>query len=73
MVIKVKKVPIKVYNSIGKVKWYYILLHHIYKIISLKLKGVSKELILQIAVKAINNFTSLDGLIPILLIFSTYL
>ena len=44
--IKVKKVPIKVYNSVGKVEWYYILLYHIYKIISLKLKGISKELTL---------------------------
>ena len=49
-----------------------MLLYRIYKIISLKLKGVSKELILQIAVKAINNFASLDRLIPILLVFSTY-
>ena len=48
-------------------------LHCIYKIISSELKGVSKELILQIAVKAINNFASLNGLILILLIFSTYL
>ena len=47
-------------------------LYHIYKIISLELKGVSKELTLQIAVKAVNNFTSLDGLILILLVFSTY-
>ena len=47
-------------------------LYYIYKIISLELKGVSKELILQIAVKAINNFISLDGLIPILLVFGTY-
>ena len=47
-------------------------LHHIYKIISLKLKGISKELTLQMAVKAVNNFTSLDGLIPILLVFSAY-
>ena len=46
MVIKVKEVPIKVYNNIKKVEWYYILLYHIYKIISLKLKGVSKELTL---------------------------
>ena len=44
----------------------------IYKIISLKLKNVSKELILQIAVKAINNFASLNKFIPILLIFGTY-
>ena len=47
-------------------------LHCVYKIISLKLKGVSKEFTLQIAVKAVNNFTSLDGLIPILLVFSAY-
>ena len=50
-----------------------MLLYYIYKIISLELKSVSKELTLQIAVKAINNFTSLDGLIPILLVFGTYL
>ena len=46
MVIKVKKVPSKAYNSIRKVKWYYILLHRVYKIVSSELKGVSKELTL---------------------------
>ena len=40
--------------------------------ISLKLKGASKELTLQIAIKAVNNSASLDGLIPILLVFSAY-
>ena len=49
-----------------------MLLYCIYKIISLKLKGASKELTLQIAVKAVNNFTNLDKLIPILLVFSIY-
>ena len=73
MVIKVKEVPIKVHNSIKKVEWYYIPLYYIYKIISLKLKGVSKKLTLQMAVKAVNDFTGLDRLIPILLIFSAYL
>ena len=48
-------------------------LYYIYKIISLELKGASEELTLQIAVKAINNSISLDRLIPILLVFSTYL
>ena len=48
-------------------------LYYIYKIISLKLKGASKELTLQIAVKAINNSASLNGLISILLIFGAYL
>ena len=47
-------------------------LYYIYKIISLKLKGVSKELTLQMAIKAVNNSISLDGLISILLVFSTY-
>ena len=46
MVIKVKEVPIKAHNSIRKVEWYYMLLYYMYKIISLKLKGVSKDLIL---------------------------
>ena len=46
MVIKVKEVPIKAYNSIKKVEWYYMPLYYIYKIIFLKLKGVNKELTL---------------------------
>ena len=46
IVIKVKEVPIKAYNSVKKVKRYYIPLCRVYKIISLKLKGVSKELTL---------------------------
>ena len=49
-----------------------MLLHRIYKIISSELKGVSKKLILQIAVKAVNNSAGLDRLIPILLVFGTY-
>ena len=72
MVIKAKEVPIKAYNSIKKVEWYYILLHCIYKIISLKPKDTSKELTLQIAVKAVNDFTGPDGLVPILLVFGAY-
>ena len=72
MVIKVKEVPVKAYNSIRKVEQYYILLCYIYKIISSELKGASKELTLQMAVKAINNSTSLNRLVFILLIFSAY-
>ena len=49
-----------------------MLLYCIYKIISSELKGVSKELTLQMAIKAVNNSANLDRLIPILLVFSTY-
>jgi len=54
------------------VEQYYTLLRCVYKIISLELKDASEELTLQIAIKAINNSTSLNRLIPILLVFSTY-
>jgi len=43
MVIKVKEVPIKAYNSIKKVEQYYTLLRHIYNIISLELEDASKK------------------------------
>jgi len=72
MAIKVKEVPIKAHNSIRKVERYYALLRRVYKIISLELEDASKELTLQIAVKAINNSASPDRLIPILLVFSAY-
>jgi hypothetical protein len=43
MAIKVKKVPIKAYNSIRKVEQYYTPLYYIYKIFSLKLENASEE------------------------------
>jgi len=46
MLIKVKEVPIEVYNSIGKIERYYAPLRRVYKIIFLKLKNASKELTL---------------------------
>ena len=46
MVIKVKEVPIKVHNNVGKIKKYYMPLYRAYKIIFLELKGVSEEFIL---------------------------
>jgi len=72
MAIKVKEVPIKTYNSVRKIERYHVPLRYVYKIISLELKGVSKELILQIAVKAVNDSAGPNGLIPILLVFSAY-
>ena len=44
--IEVKEIPIKAYNSVRKVEWYYALLRRVYKIISLELEDASKELIL---------------------------
>jgi len=72
MVIKVKEVPIKAHNSIGKVERYHALLRRAYKIISLELEDASEELTLQIAVKAVNDSASLNRLIPTLLVFGAY-
>ena len=47
-------------------------LYYIYKIISSELKGTSKELTLQMAIKAVNDSANLDRLVPILLVFSAY-
>ena len=46
MAIKVKEVPIKVHNSVKKIKKYYMPLYYVYKIFFLELKGISKEFIL---------------------------
>jgi hypothetical protein len=72
MVIKVKEVPIKVYNSVRKVERYYMPLRCVYEIISSELKGASEELTLQMAVKAVNDSAGPDRLIPILLVFGAY-
>ena len=72
MAIKVKEVPIKAYNSIGKVERYYAPLRRAYKIISSELEDASEELILQMAVKAVNDSAGPDGLVPTLLVFSAY-
>ena len=46
MAIKIKEVFVKVYNSVKKIERYYMLLRRVYKIISLKLKSISKKLTL---------------------------
>ena len=70
-----KEVLVKAYNSISKVKRYYAPLKHLYKILQDKLKEekVNKEMILQIAIKAINDIARLDSLILTLLVFKAYL
>jgi hypothetical protein len=73
MLIKVKKVLIKAYNNIRLIKWYHALLCRIYKILKkFKDKHINKEIILQIAVKAVNYSARPDKIVLILLIFGLY-
>jgi len=67
-----KSVPVKVYNLIGIVECYYGPLRRIYHIITSKILGIDKDMALQMAFKAINDFIGLDGLISTLLVFEVY-
>jgi hypothetical protein len=48
MLIKVKKVLVKAYNSVEQIKRYYILLRRVYKILEAELKDkhINKKIIL---------------------------
>jgi hypothetical protein len=67
-------------NTIGLVEHYHKSLHQAYEIIDNEFKDkdnpngpIPKVLILQMAIKAINDTTSHDRLVPTLLVFRAYL
>jgi hypothetical protein len=74
MLIKVKEVPVKAHNSVGLVKRYHAPLRQAYKILKKELKDehINKEIVLQIAVKAVNDSAGPDGIVLILLVFGSY-
>jgi hypothetical protein len=74
LAIKVKEVLVKAYNSISKVKRYYALLRRLYEILQDELQNekLDKEVILQIAIKAINDIIRPDKLMLTLLVFGLY-
>ncbi|KAJ5900234.1 uncharacterized protein N7473_004304 [Penicillium subrubescens] len=74
MSIKVKEVPVEAHNSVGKVERYHTLLRRAYEILrdKLKDKNIDKEIILQMAVKAVNDSAGPDRIIPTLLVFRAY-
>jgi hypothetical protein len=67
-------VPVKAHNGVGQVKRYHTPLRHTYEIIQDELKNehINKEIMLQIAVKAINNSAGPDSIVPTLLVFGAY-
>jgi hypothetical protein len=72
--IQVKKILIKPYNLVGKIKQYHNPLRRAYKIIYDKFRGTktSTEVNLQITIKTINNSTGPNGIVFILLVFGAY-
>ena len=74
MAIEVKEIPVEAHNSIGKVERYHIPLRRSYEIIrdELDSEQIDKEIILQMAVKAVNDSAGPDGIVPTLLVFGAY-
>jgi hypothetical protein len=54
------------------VERYYTPLRQAFKIITEELPYAPKQFVLQIAIKAVNDTAGPDGLVPTLLVFSTY-
>ena len=72
--IEIKEVPVEAYNSVGLVKRYHAPLRRSYEIIQDELKDehIDKEIVLQMAVKAVNDSAGPNGIIPTLLVFGAY-
>jgi hypothetical protein len=71
--IKTKEIPVKVYYSVSKIKRYHVLLRRAYDILIEELPDTNRDILLQIAVKVVNNTTSPNRLTPILLVWGVYL
>jgi hypothetical protein len=71
MLIEVKEVPVEAHNSVGLIERYYALLRRAYEILKAELKDehIDREMILQMAVKAVNDSAGPDGIVLTLLVF----
>lgn len=69
-----RSVPVEAHWSIGIVERYHAILRRAYKVImdDLHEEGITKDLGLQMAVKAINDTAGPNGLVPTLLVFGAY-
>jgi hypothetical protein len=72
--IEIKEVLVEAHNSVGQVKRYHAPLRRAYEIIQDELKDeqINKEMMLQMAVKAINDLAGPDSIVPTLLVFGAY-
>ena len=68
IVVLTKSVPVKAHWLISLVERAHLVLQRAYKIITEELQGqgTTKEMNLQMAVKAVNDTAGLDGLVPTL-------
>jgi hypothetical protein len=72
MAILIKAVLVEAHWSVRLVKQAHLALRRAYQIITDKCKDIHKELALQMAIKAINDTTSPNRLVPTLLVYRAY-
>lgn len=72
LAIETNEVPVEAHNSIGIVEGYHSPLRRAYDIIHNELKGADKNMLLQMAIKAVNDTAGSDCLVPTLLVFGAY-
>jgi hypothetical protein len=73
MGIQYHQMSIKAHSAIGKIERYHAPLRRAYNIISAELgASVDRDVILQIAIKAINNTISPDRIVSTVLVFGAY-
>ena len=67
-----KGVPVEAHNSIGMVERYHEPVRRIFRIVTLEIPGIERDMALQMTFKAINDTAGPDGLVPTLLVFGAY-
>ncbi|RAL67593.1 hypothetical protein DID88_008346 [Monilinia fructigena] len=72
--ITTKSVPVEAHNSVGIVERYHHPLRRAYEILTKELEddNLTKVMVLQMAVKAVNDTAGPNGLVPTLLVYGTY-
>jgi hypothetical protein len=68
----VKEVPVEAHQSVGKIERYHATLRRSYEVIRTEFPGASRESVLQMAVKAVNDTAGPNGLVPTLLVFGAF-
>ncbi|KAI0998857.1 hypothetical protein K3495_g9339 [Podosphaera aphanis] len=69
---KTKEVPIEAHQSVGKVERYHATLRRAYEVIKGDIPNTSREEILQMAVKAINNTAGPNAIVPTPFVFGAF-
>ncbi|EFQ88309.1 hypothetical protein PTT_15855 [Pyrenophora teres f. teres 0-1] len=74
IIIDIHEVLVKAHQSISKVKRYHAAIQQAFEVISADISTLTttKDNILQMAVKAVNDTARPKGLVPTLLVFGTY-